>query len=146
MRTNFLISALIGAFCVTAGTAQAQIVGEVVSTGGADGNVLVTREGQTYPILDGDPLFDGDIITTRRGSSATLSASNCRLQLSASEQVTVSDRMCEPGAILPAALPNQLPQERSLITPARLVIGGATVGVIAALLRADDDDDEPVSP
>lgn len=146
MRTKFSIFALSFAFCVTAGTAQAQIAGEVVSTGGADGNVLVTREGQTYPILEGDPIFDGDIITTRRGSSATVAANGCRLQLSASEQVTVSDRMCDPGAILPAALPDQLPEQQNSITPTRLLIGGASVGVIAALLLADDDDDEPVSP
>lgn len=146
MRTNFLISAVFGAFCIAAGTAQAQIAGEVVSTGGAEGNVLVTREGQTYPILRGDPIFEGDIITTRRGSSATISASNCRVQLSASEQVTVSERMCDPGAVLPAALPDQLPQQQNLLTPTRLLIGGATIGVVAALLLADDDDDEPVSP
>ena len=145
MRLSVSIPILAGFLCIAAGPANAQLTGEVASTGGQAGNVLVTREGQTYPILKGDPVFEGDIVTTRRGSSATLEVPGCRLSLSASEQVTISDRMCEPDAILPAALPDQLPDQTGLITPTRLLIGGAAIGAVALLL-ADDDDDAPASP
>ncbi|MEL7547232.1 MAG: hypothetical protein AAGJ84_11310 [Pseudomonadota bacterium] len=146
MPSKFIAFTTLLMACAGAMPAYAQVAGEVVSTGGQQGSVLVTREGQTYPILRGDPIFEGDIITTRRGSSATLSTNDCRVQLSASEQVTVSGAMCGPDAIVPAAMAVQLPEQAGLITPARLLIGGATVGVVAALLLSDDDDDEPVSP
>jgi hypothetical protein len=133
------------------GSAVAQEVGQVVSTGGGLGNVLVTRDGETYPILEGDPVFANDIISTRRGGSASIRANGCRVGLSGLNQVIINDGFCSPGAVAEATNPAATVSQATP-TVAGVGISGSTillgVGGVAVLgaLAVGGGDDSPASP
>lgn len=81
------------------GSAHAQSAGVVASTSGDPGGVLVTRDGETYSILSGDPVFDGDIISTTSSAGAAVSAYGCTVSLRSNRAITLDGAFCDPGAI-----------------------------------------------
>ena len=131
--------------------ALAQQVGQVVSTGGGLGNVLVTRDGETYPILEGDPVFENDIISTRRGGSVSISANGCRVGLGGLSQVAVNDRFCSPGAVAeatnPAATVSQVrPAVAGMTLSGPTVLLGVGGAAVLGALALSGGDDSPASP
>lgn len=81
------------------GTAHAQSAGLVASTSGDPGGVLVTRDGETYSILTGDPVFEGDIISTTSSASASVTAFGCTVSLRSNRAITLDRAFCDPSAI-----------------------------------------------
>ncbi|MEL7547235.1 MAG: hypothetical protein AAGJ84_11325 [Pseudomonadota bacterium] len=81
------------------GTAQAQSAGIVASTTGDPGGVLVTRDGESYSILEGDPVFPGDIISTTSAARAAVTAFGCTVNLDANRAITLDGQFCQPTAV-----------------------------------------------
>lgn len=82
-----------------AGTAHAQSAGVVASTSGDPGGVLVTRDGETYSILTGDPVFQGDIISTTSSATASVTAFGCTVSLQTNRAIALDAGFCDPNAI-----------------------------------------------
>ena len=143
--TKLLIvaTALSGCFSL----ANAQSAGAVDETSGAPGGVLVTRDGESYGILSGDPVFAGDVVSTTSAATATISAFGCTIELAASSSVTVYDGFCLPGAV--ATVGNDATVEASQ-TGTAAVLGGvglaALVGLAAGGGGGGGGGGSPVSP
>ncbi|MEO0550718.1 MAG: hypothetical protein AAFZ91_12425 [Pseudomonadota bacterium] len=137
------------------GSAVAQAVGTVSSLPGELGSVLVTRGGSTYSLSAGDPLFEGDVITTRSDGSVSLNAFGCAQSLSSSATVTVSAAtFCETTPVVveqPAAGGTNVAGGGGAGGGSGVGLGlaaGAAAITIAAVSSGGDDDDDtaPVSP
>ena len=79
--------------------AHAQSAGVIASTSGDPGGVLVTRDGETYSILTGDPVFEGDIISTTSSAGASVTAYGCTVNLRNNRAITLNPAFCDPSAI-----------------------------------------------
>jgi hypothetical protein len=151
MKLSYTWYGSILAAALLAAPAVAQQVGEVTSTSGALGNVLVTRDGETYPILAGDPVFADDVISTRRGGTVQISANGCSVGMGGLSEVAVNSSFCAPGAVAQATSPTATVAQATP-TVAGISASGTTVllglGGVAVLgaLAAGGGDDSPASP
>lgn len=68
--------------------------GVVSEAQGSDGSVMVLRENTTFTLVEGDELFEGDLVFTRSNGAATLSLSNCEVELPANTSLTVNEKAC----------------------------------------------------
>lgn len=107
--------ACIIAFVATAAlpTATAQEARATVSeVSGDDATVIVVRQSDTFALLAGDELFDGDRVIVRPRSEVQIAALDCTISLNASESLMVSSDICNteiamlaPGGAVGAAQP-----------------------------------------
>ena len=54
----------------------------------------MTRGGSTYSLAAGDPIFEGDRITTRSNGAITITANGCTVSLEAESSTVVNDAFC----------------------------------------------------
>ena len=129
--------------------AVAQAAGNIDAMSDEMGSVIVTRGGATYSLVAGDPVFDGDRITTRSNGTVTISANGCTITLEAESSAVVNDAFCNVEIV-------SLSSESSTSSfelfegsqQAYIILGGlGAVGVVAAASgRSGDSGSTPTSP
>jgi len=111
---------------------HAQSAGNVEATSGAPGGVLVTRDGESYSILAGDPVFSGDVVTTTSTATASITAFGCTIDLLANRSVAVDADFCTPGAV--TTVSNDNPGADGTETGGTAVLlGGAGLAALVGL-------------
>ncbi|MEX1250521.1 MAG: hypothetical protein WEA77_04915 [Hyphomonas sp.] len=127
MKTKLLatISAvwLSGAFMV------AHAASSVAATTGEAGSVIVVRGGETFSLVAGDPLFDGDRIVTRAGATVDIAVDGCTRTLPETSTIVIDAAFCE--AVFASA-------DQTILAEAGITQGATTgaalpiLGVLAA--------------
>lgn len=127
------------------GVAGAADIGSIEQTAGSDGDLIVVRGGETFVLTSGDDVLSGDRIVVRNDGRAVVSAFGCDTDMTSGSTITVSDRMCDEGAVGFGYAQGET--KDSLTLKSVLIAGGLVAIPVGIGLAADDDDDNtPVSP
>ncbi|MDJ0922038.1 MAG: hypothetical protein QNI84_12995 [Henriciella sp.] len=79
--------------------ASAQAIGSIVNMSGETGSVLVERGGSVFSLSAGDPIFAGDVISTRPGGTAQVTAFGSTVTIPSCSSSTVFNSISDPVAI-----------------------------------------------
>lgn len=93
-----LLAATIAAGLLVAGACADETGGSrgtISATNGSDNSVMVLRGSKTYTLAEGDQLFEGDLVFTRSNGNATLTLSNCVVELPANASLSLDDNACD---------------------------------------------------
>jgi len=113
-KNRTAIAALMAGVLLAPGAMAQQTSGNlVVSLDGPAGSVLVLRGNETFSLVAGDTLFEGDKVFTRSNGAVKITFSGC-------EQNLVGASSIEIGAAFCNATPFTLAQND--------VVGGVTIG------------------
>lgn len=133
--------------------------GDVVSTTGDTGSVVVERQGNLYSLSEGDDLFEGDIVQTTSNGSTTLNftaadGTPCTVTLTASQIFAVTGASCSaPPPVAMTSTQIAALEGTAVAGTAGSGVGAAVFGIPAALgavgvaaAAGGDDDGTPASP
>lgn len=134
--------------------------GDVVSTTGDTGSVVVERQGNLYSLSEGDDLFEGDIVQTTSNGTTTLNftaadGTPCTVTLTASQIFAVTAASCSaPPPVAMTSTQIAALEGTAVAGTAGSGVGAAVFGIPAALAAVGgvaaatggDDDGTPASP
>lgn len=86
-----------------AGGSTPSRVGAVKTIEGPLASVIVVRGAQTYALLDGDALFEGDRIITRSNGRVNIAVYNCEKALEPTASIVLDDEVCAVAPVTVAS-------------------------------------------
>ncbi len=90
-----MLMASVSAFWLSGSFMAAYAAANVTATTGETGSVIVVRGGETFSLLAGDQLFDGDRIVTRAGATVDITTDGCTRTIPEISTIVVDGAFCE---------------------------------------------------
>lgn len=118
-------------------------VGQASLVEGETGSVIVQREGATYSLGSGDPVFLGDRISTTGVGRVVLDATGCQRVVEPMSTMVLTANLCA-APITQVGSPGIL-SGGAVSTPVAAAAGAGALGLYVATRDNDDGGEDPVS-
>lgn len=106
--------------------ANAQAIGSVVNMSGENGSVLVQRGGSVFSLSAGDPIFAGDVVSTRPDGTAQITAFGSSVTIPSCSSSAINSEISSPIPVTTG--PCAAEGGSGLGTEVASAVGGALVG------------------
>jgi hypothetical protein len=124
-------------------SAGAAPVGQASLVEGESGSVIVQRDGATYSLGSGDPVFLGDRISTSGVGRVVLDATGCRRVVEPMSAIVLTGELCV-APITQVSSPGIL-SGGTISAPVVAATGAGALGLYVATRDNDDGGEDPVS-
>lgn len=124
-------------------SASALHVGNASLVEGEAGSVLVQRDGVTYSLGTGDPIFQGDRISTSGAGRVVLETAGCQRTVEPMSMMVLAADLCATP-ITQVSSPTVL-GTGTISTPVVAAAGAGVLGIFVATRENDDGGEEPIS-